>query len=161
MLILDFCLSRWRVHAAIAWISIAFAAGCNNYIPIEVTVINIQTGLPQPGLKLRPYYDQIHYHSGKLAWVDEDWRTSDADGKAILPVTIDLYFQHPDEAGGYYRCRADPSIIIDNTNFYLQYGGWEKMLDREKLRRATGVTNQANPFQMKLPVEPHAPLPND
>ncbi len=151
-------LSPCRMLLTIAWISIGFGGGCAtvNYFPIEVTAINTQTGQPQPGLMVRPNYNTAH---GVAA--DEDWRTTDANGKAILPVTIDLTTGNRDASGNYYRSQAAPSIVIDNTNFYLKYGGWERMLDIKKLRRNTGVTDQAHPIHIKLEVDPHPPLIND
>ena len=143
---------RCRPIKLIPWLLLGILGGCYDYIPVQVTLINSQNNLPQPGVRVRPNYEE----GSGAAWADQGWRTTDANGKAILPVTIELTYRHQTPSGRFVTRRVAPSIIIDDANFSLQHGGQEEFLDVGVLRRASGLSSQSNPYPVNLVVDPHS-----
>jgi hypothetical protein len=148
---------RLHLRATLSILLPALLCGCTSYMPVQVTLINQQTNQPQPGVRIHARYDVDHQSS--IDFTDEDWRTTDANGKAIIPITIDRWVTTLDSDGCYHKHRAVPELVVDKHQYLIVDGSVinpHYPLNVGDLRRAAGLTNNSNPFPVRLQIVPAA-----
>jgi hypothetical protein len=140
----------------------ALVMGCTHetFVPVNVTVKNLDTGQPQPGVRVG-----VIYNGGEPSQTPDTWVTTDATGQAVVSAS-------PNNDGGTFTTRrghehddgAIPELVIANDELEMVDQGESTEtfpLDLHRMHEVQVLKATTRPYHVTLHVKayggPHIP----